>query len=106
MSAPAFGVGRAWMRGTPRANCCRRPPGAARKTRRGYGQARSTMPSVTRLYPTNEFKDKYIAPEMSAFTSATIRDMSEAQKPWLTSFILNSGLVVAMDDDTWRTFYN
>ncbi len=58
---------------------------------------------------TNEFKDKYVAPHISSFTAATIPDMSavsEAQGHWLLSFVLNSGLVVTMDDATRRTLYN
>ncbi len=57
----------------------------------------------------NEFKDKYVAPHISSFTAATIPDMSavsEAQGRWLLSFVLNSGLVVTMDDATRRTLYN
>jgi hypothetical protein len=58
---------------------------------------------------TNEFKDKYVAPYISSFTAATVPDMSavsEAQGRWLLNFVLNSGLVVRMDDATRRTLYN
>jgi hypothetical protein len=55
------------------------------------------------------FKDKYIAPGFSAFTAATIPDMSAVspeQGNWLGNFILNSWARVTLDDDTRRTFYN
>jgi hypothetical protein len=52
------------------------------------------------------FKDKYVAPEISAFTEASIPDLSEMGKPWLLSFMLNSGLVVQLDDPVRRTLYN
>ena len=58
------------------------------------------------LQPTNDFKDKFVAPEISSFTEASIPDLSGLQKRWLVSFILNSSLVVQLDDGTRRTFYN
>ena len=41
----------------------------------------------------NYAKDKFVAPEMSKFTAATIRDMSQVdseQEHWLSNFILNA----------------
>lgn len=58
------------------------------------------------LRPTNDFKDKFVAPEISSFTEASISDLSGLQKCWLVSFILNSSLVVQLDDATRRTIYN
>ena len=58
------------------------------------------------MRPTNDFKDKFIAPEISWFTEASIHDLSRLQERWLVSFILNSGLVVQLDDATRRTLYN
>jgi len=58
------------------------------------------------LQPTHEFKDKFIAPEISSFTEASIPDLSALQGPWLVSFILSSALVVQLDDATRRTLYN
>ena len=57
------------------------------------------------LHPTNEFKDRFVAPEISSFTEASIPDLSELQERWLVSFILSS-FVVQLDDATRRTFYN
>jgi hypothetical protein len=57
----------------------------------------------------NYFKDKYIAPEISSFTAASIPEMSAVsaeQGHWLANFILNSGFRVTMDDASRRTFYN
>jgi hypothetical protein len=57
----------------------------------------------------NYFKDKYVAPEISSFTSASIRDMSAVsaeQNYWLINFILNTGLRVTMNDAARQTFYN
>ena len=59
-----------------------------------------------KLRPTNDFKDKFVAPEISSFTAASIPDLSELQKRWLVSFILNGSLVVQLDDGTRRTLYN
>jgi hypothetical protein len=58
------------------------------------------------LRPTNDFKDKFVAPEISSFTEASISDLSGLQERWLVSFILNSSLVVQLDDATRRTIYN
>jgi len=60
------------------------------------------------LMPTNDFMDKYVVPEYSAFTAATIPDMSatsQEQGHWLTNFILSgSGLRgVSLADDMRRT---
>lgn len=57
------------------------------------------------MHPTNEFKDRFVAPEISSFTEASIPDLSELQERWLVSFILSS-FVVQLDDATRRTFYN
>lgn len=58
------------------------------------------------LYPTDDFKDRFVAPEISSFTEASIPDLSELQERWLVSFILNTSLVVQLDDGTRRTIYN
>ena len=58
------------------------------------------------LRPTNDFKDKFVAPEISSFTEASISDLSGLRERWLVSFILNSSLVVQLDDATRRTIYN
>jgi hypothetical protein len=58
------------------------------------------------LHPTNKFKDKFVAPEISSFTEALIPELSELQKRWLVSFILNSSLVVQLDNARRRTIYN
>jgi hypothetical protein len=58
------------------------------------------------MQPTNHFLDKYVAPEMSLFTEASIPDLSSLQVRWLTSFILNSGMVVQLQDVPRRTLYN
>ena len=63
------------------------------------------------LRPTNDFMDKYVAPGYSAFTAATIPDMSAASKEqghWLANFILSgSGLRgVSLADDMRRTLFN
>jgi hypothetical protein len=58
------------------------------------------------LRPTNDFKDKFVAPEISSFTEASISDLSGLQERWLVNFILNSSLVVQLDDATRRTIYN
>jgi hypothetical protein len=58
---------------------------------------------------TNDFKDKYVAPGFSSFTSAAIPDMSavsQEQGHWLKNFILNSCFRVTVDDDTRRTLYS
>jgi hypothetical protein len=58
---------------------------------------------------TNEFKDKYVAPGFSAFTAATIPDMSDVSSErghWLRNFILNSSFRASMDDGTRRTLYS
>jgi len=55
------------------------------------------------------FLDKYVAPEISSFTDASIPDMagtSKEQGYWLTNFVLTSGLRVTMDDALRRTLYN
>jgi hypothetical protein len=62
--------------------------------------------SGVQLRPTNDFKDKFVAPEISSFTEASISDLSGLQERWLVSFILNSSLVVQLDDATRRTIYN
>jgi hypothetical protein len=61
------------------------------------------------LTPTTDFMDKYVAPEYSAFTAATIPDMSAVSKEqghWLTNFILNSCFRVTLDDDMRSTLFN
>ena len=62
--------------------------------------------SGVQLRPTNDFKDKFVAPEISSFTQASIPDLSGLQERWLVSFILNSSLVVQLEDTARRTFYN
>jgi hypothetical protein len=55
------------------------------------------------------FLDKYVAPEISSFTEASIPDMSAItaeQGYWLVNFVLNSGFQVSMDDALRRTLYN
>jgi hypothetical protein len=59
-----------------------------------------------RLHPTDDFKDKFVAPEISSFTEALIPDLSGLQERWLVSFILNSSLVVQLDEATRCTIYN
>jgi hypothetical protein len=54
-------------------------------------------------------KDKFIAPEMSLFTSATIRDMSQVdseQEHWLANFILNTMLRVDVPSPQRQQMYN
>jgi hypothetical protein len=54
-------------------------------------------------------KDKYVAPEMSKFTVATIRDMSEVdsqQEHWLANLILNSILRVEVLTPYRQQMYN
>jgi hypothetical protein len=58
---------------------------------------------------TNEFKDRFVAPEISVFTTASIPDMSAVsaeQGHWLGNFIINTGLRVTTDDALRRTLYN
>lgn len=53
--------------------------------------------------------DKYVAPGFSAFTAATIPDMSavsQEQEHWLANFILSSWARVTMDDDLRSTLFN
>lgn len=55
------------------------------------------------------FLDKYVAPEISSFTAASIPDVSAIsaeQGHWLANFILSSGFRVTMDDQLRRTLYN
>jgi hypothetical protein len=64
---------------------------------------------MSELQPTNDFLDKYVAPGYSAFTAATIPDMSavsQEQEHWVANFILNVSLRVTVDDDSRRTWYN
>jgi hypothetical protein len=61
---------------------------------------------VVNLQLTDEGRDKYVAPGISSFTAASIRDMSESMKPWLLAFIPVSSLVVSLDDATRRIFHN
>jgi hypothetical protein len=72
---------------------------------RGHRLGSGTLSDV-QLRTTNEFKDKFVAPEISSFTEASIPDVSGSQERWLVSFILNSALVVQLDDATRRIFYN
>lgn len=61
------------------------------------------------LQPTNLFMDKYVAPGFSAFTAATIPDMSAVSREqghWLGNFILNSWARASMGDDMRRTLFN
>jgi hypothetical protein len=61
------------------------------------------------LQPTNDYMDRFVAPGYSAFTAATIPDMSAAsqeQEHWVANFILNGSMRVTLDDDTRRTWYN
>jgi hypothetical protein len=61
------------------------------------------------LQPTNDYLDKFVAPGYSAFTAATIPDMSavsQDQERWVANFILNGSMRVTLDDDTRRTWYN
>jgi len=58
---------------------------------------------------TNHARDKFIAPEMSQFTSATIRDMSRVsaqQEHWLSNFILNSIFRVSLASPHRQQLYN
>jgi hypothetical protein len=61
------------------------------------------------LHPTNEFMDKYVAPNFSAFTEATIPDMSAIspeQGHWLRNFVLNGFFRASLDDSTRRSLYS
>jgi hypothetical protein len=61
------------------------------------------------LQPSNLFMDKYVAPGFSAFTAATIPDMSAVSREqghWLANFILNSWARPTTDDDLRRTLFN
>jgi hypothetical protein len=54
------------------------------------------------------FKDKFVAPEISKFTVASIPDMSavsDQQDYWLLNFIL-SGFNAKVDDSARRRFFN
>jgi hypothetical protein len=54
-------------------------------------------------------KDKFIAPEMSQFSNASIRDMtgvSVEQEHWLSNFILNTIFRVSIDVDVRQTLFN
>ena len=58
---------------------------------------------------TSQFKDKFVAPEISSFTAASIPDVSAVsaeQGYWLLNFMLSSALRVTMDDALRRTLYN
>ena len=54
-------------------------------------------------------KDNFIAPGMSCFTSASIRDMSgvsDAQEHWLYNYMLNSLLRVDLDERLRQALFN
>lgn len=57
----------------------------------------------------NYAKDKYVAPEMSKFTAASIRDMSATsaeQEQWLMNFVLNTLLRVNIEERVRQTLFN
>jgi hypothetical protein len=62
------------------------------------------------VWITNEFKDRYVAPNVSRFTAATIPDMSAVsaeQEHWLGNFILNTGLQrVVLEEGSRRSLFN
>ncbi|MFI5710707.1 hypothetical protein [Kribbella sp. NPDC051620] len=54
-------------------------------------------------------KDTFVAPQLSRFTSALIRDMSKTsdqQQHWLANFILNTMVRTSMDDRSRQTLFN
>src|SRR5215813_8721097 len=58
---------------------------------------------------TNEFKDRFVAPELSTFTSASIRDLSSVsagEGNWLRSYLLNTATRPGPDYLTRQTLYN
>lgn len=70
------------------------PPAVTGDARRdGYPSGSFQPPQYAGGVPLSNYaKDKLIAPEMSKFTSATIRDMSDVdaeQEHWLANYILN-----------------
>ena len=57
----------------------------------------------------DNFKHRYVAPEVSTFTTAEIpelSDVSREQTHWLLNFILNSAIRVRVDDSTRSTLFN
>jgi hypothetical protein len=57
----------------------------------------------------NYTKDKFVAPELSKFTNASIRNMASAsveQEHWLTNFILNTLLRVDVKETVRQTLFN
>ena len=68
-----------------------------------------TEPIVVSMPLSDDAKNKYIAPGMSAFTTATIEDMSETsaeQKYWVGNFLLNSIFRVRVDGPTKPALLN
>jgi hypothetical protein len=61
------------------------------------------------MQPTSEFKDRFIAPEMSSFTTVAMKDLtavSDEQGHWLLNFVLNSSLRAQMDGPDRQRFFN
>jgi hypothetical protein len=57
----------------------------------------------------NYAKDKFVAPEMSTFTAASIRDMSAVsgeQDHWVLNFVLNTMLRVSVEGSIRPTLFN
>jgi hypothetical protein len=68
-----------------------------------------TPHSLTGMPLSNYTKDKFVAPELSKFTNASIRNMASAsveQEHWLTNFILNTLLRVDVKETLRQTLFN
>lgn len=67
------------------------------------------MARVTRMRLSDYAKDKFVAPEMSKFTAASIKDMaatSVEQEHWLLNFVLNALLRVDIEEPVRQTLFN
>jgi hypothetical protein len=65
--------------------------------------------SLASMPLSNYAKDKYVAPQMSKFTAASIRDMSATsaeQEHWLMNFVLNTLLRVNIEERVQQTLFN
>jgi hypothetical protein len=61
------------------------------------------------VHLSNYAKDMFVAPEMSRFTTAWIRDMASLtteQEHWLTNFILNTLMRARVEERVRRTLFN
>ncbi len=70
---------------------------------------RPVYSGAVRMQLTDDAKDRHIAPEMSSFTDATIKDLSivtAGQNQWVRSFILNSMLRGAFQGPAKPTAFN